>query len=123
MDEPRLPEGYYNLGIAKEKVGDYAGAIRDLKIYLASNPAESDAKQAKALVYEIEYRQEKDEKDKQELKRQADLKAAEEYEKFGWLLGTWNWERRFPAVNDNRSGILELRKDGNYIIPYYDGRP
>lgn len=35
---PWLGDGWYNLGKAKEKAGDYAGAENDLKLYLILSP-------------------------------------------------------------------------------------
>lgn len=53
---PWLANVYYNLGIAQDKAGMYADAIKSLKLYLIAVP---DASDAKKLIYEIEYRQEK----------------------------------------------------------------
>jgi len=56
---PWLAAAYYNLGIARDKAGMYADAIKSLKLYLLANPNASDTKAVKNLIYEIEYRQEK----------------------------------------------------------------
>jgi tetratricopeptide (TPR) repeat protein len=56
---PWIADTCYNLALAKDRAGDHAGALRDLRLYLLSGPSDADAKQARALVYEIEYRQEK----------------------------------------------------------------
>lgn len=62
---PWLADAYYNLGVAKDKAGDYAGALRSLKLYLLAAPDAPDAKSARSLIYEIEYREEKAEKEKE----------------------------------------------------------
>jgi len=53
---PWLANAYYNLGIAQDGAGMYTEAIKSLKLYLLAVPNASDAKK---LIYEIEYRQEK----------------------------------------------------------------
>lgn len=55
---PWLADGYYNLGVVLDKGGKYPEAIRSLKLYVLAAPSAADAKEAKRLVYEIEYRQE-----------------------------------------------------------------
>jgi len=56
---PWLADAYYNLGIAQDKAGQYASAIKSLKLYLLAAPNAPDAQRVKELTYEIEYRQEK----------------------------------------------------------------
>jgi len=53
---PWLANAYYNLGVAQDGAGMYTEAIKSLKLYLLAVPNASDAKK---LIYEIEYRQEK----------------------------------------------------------------
>lgn len=55
---PWLGNVYYNLGFVQEKAGDYAAALRNLKLYLLATPNASDEKEVKALIYKIEYKQE-----------------------------------------------------------------
>jgi tetratricopeptide (TPR) repeat protein len=56
---PWFANAYYNLGVAQDKAGAYANAIRSLKLYLLASPDARDAEAVKGLIYEIEYRQEK----------------------------------------------------------------
>jgi tetratricopeptide (TPR) repeat protein len=56
---PWLASAYYNLGIARDKAGMYADAIKSLNLYLLANPDAADVKAVKNLIYEIEYKQEK----------------------------------------------------------------
>ena len=53
---PWLANAYYNLGVAQDGAGMYTAAIKNLKLYLFAVPNAADAKK---LIYEIEYRQEK----------------------------------------------------------------
>jgi len=50
---------YFNLGRAQDKAGDDAAAKASLELYLLSSPAQADAETAKSLIYEIEFKLEK----------------------------------------------------------------
>ena len=54
---PQWPDARYNLALAKEAAGDYAGAIADLKIYQQFNLPDADARSAQDKIYEIEAKQ------------------------------------------------------------------
>lgn len=58
---PWLGEGYRNLGIAQDKAGQYDAAIKNLNLYLLTNPA--DAEKAKSIIYKIEFRRDKAQKE------------------------------------------------------------
>lgn len=60
---PWFANAYYNLGIAQDKAGIYADAIKSLKLYLLAASDTRDAESVKELIYEIEYRQEKAQKE------------------------------------------------------------
>ncbi len=64
---PWYADVYYNLGIARSKAEDYSGAARSLRFYLLAAPDASDAKAAKALMFEMEYKQERADKAKAEI--------------------------------------------------------
>lgn len=53
---PWYGDAYYNLGVAQDKAGSYKAALRSLKLALLTSP---DSKELKALIYEVEYRDEK----------------------------------------------------------------
>jgi tetratricopeptide (TPR) repeat protein len=53
---PWLGDVYYNLGVAQDKAGDHASAVRSLKLALLAAP---DSRDTKSLLYEVEYRLEK----------------------------------------------------------------
>jgi hypothetical protein len=56
---PWLSNAYYSLGIAQDKAGIYADAIKSLNLYILASPNASDVKAVKNIIYEIEYKQEK----------------------------------------------------------------
>jgi tetratricopeptide (TPR) repeat protein len=59
LTAPWYADAYYNLGQARAKTEDYAGAAASLKLYLLAAPGAKDAAAAKTLMYEMEYKQEK----------------------------------------------------------------
>jgi tetratricopeptide (TPR) repeat protein len=59
LSAPWLANAYYNLGLAQDKAGLYADAIKNLKLYLLAAPNAADVNSVEKLIYEIEYRQEK----------------------------------------------------------------
>jgi tetratricopeptide (TPR) repeat protein len=54
-------KGYFDLGVVLDKAGKYDQAIKNLKLYLLAQPND---KHAKNLMYEVEYRMEKAQKQK-----------------------------------------------------------
>ncbi len=52
---PWIADGWYNLGKAKEKAGDYLGAQDDLKLYLLLAPKAKDAAAVRKSIYDLEY--------------------------------------------------------------------
>jgi len=72
---PWYADAYYNLGLARANSEDYAGAAASLKLYLLAGPGAKDAAEAKALAYEMEYKQEKADK-KQSEEQDAATNAA-----------------------------------------------
>ncbi|MFA5137998.1 MAG: ankyrin repeat domain-containing protein [Elusimicrobiota bacterium] len=51
---PWWAASYFNLGLLLEKTGDYAGAIRSLRLYLLADPAAQDAEAVKKKIVDIE---------------------------------------------------------------------
>jgi tetratricopeptide (TPR) repeat protein len=51
---PWLAVAYYNLGLAQEKTGLYAEAIRNLKFYLLAAPDAKNARDVKNKIYALE---------------------------------------------------------------------
>lgn len=57
LTAPWYGDAYYNLGVAQDKAGNYKATLRSLKLALLTSP---DSKEMKALIYEVEYRDEKE---------------------------------------------------------------
>lgn len=57
---PWLANAYYNLAIAQSKAGYYGDAARSLRLYLLAAPEATDAREAKTMMYQMEYKQEKE---------------------------------------------------------------
>lgn len=53
---PWYGDAYYNLGVSQDKAGNFKAALRSLKLALLTSP---DSEEMKALIYEVEYRDEK----------------------------------------------------------------
>ena len=51
---PWYPPAYYEAGLLRGQLGDYAGAIRDLKVFLKLAPGSPDAVNAQDKIYEWE---------------------------------------------------------------------
>jgi tetratricopeptide (TPR) repeat protein len=54
---PQWPEARYNLALAKEAAGDYAGAEADLKTYQQFKLSDAEARAAQDKIYAIEAKQ------------------------------------------------------------------
>src|SRR5207244_2918944 len=59
---PWLADAYFNSAVVLDKAGRYAEAIRNMKLYLAAATNSAEAKQARELMYEMEFRQEQAQK-------------------------------------------------------------
>lgn len=57
---PWLANAYYNLAIAQSKAGYYGDAALSLRLYLLAAPEATDAREARAMMYQMEYKQEKE---------------------------------------------------------------
>ncbi|GAB1234602.1 hypothetical protein [Ferrigenium sp. UT5] len=56
LSAPWYGDAYFNLGVAQDKAADYEASLHNLNLALL---ASSESKDIKALIYEVEYRQEK----------------------------------------------------------------
>jgi tetratricopeptide (TPR) repeat protein len=98
---PWYADAYYNLGIAQNKANDFAAAARSLKLYLVAAPDAPDAKAAQDLLYEMEFRQEKANKEKaaqaaQQAEQEANaLKKAQYQKNLEVYRGTWYGQHCF----------------------------
>jgi Tfp pilus assembly protein PilF len=80
---PWLADVYFNLGVVLDKAGQYKEAISNLKFYLMAVPNDREAKN---LIYEIEYRQEEAARQAVETKQAEEMKKKASLES---LSGTW----------------------------------
>lgn len=96
---PWYADAYYNLGIARDKAGQFDGASWALNLYLMAKPDARDAEQVRSLIYEIEYRQEKAAKEARKPKppRPEDL------------AGTWRWKGIDTQVSTEGDWLLFSR--------------
>jgi tetratricopeptide (TPR) repeat protein len=130
---PWLANAYYNLAVAESKAGDYAGAARNLRFYLLVAPNAPDAKDAKNLMYEMEYKQEKAGKDRAEQarreeelarkKREEDARAA----KLQDLEGEWLSQSGVVMIRISHSGSSyqgDIPDNGVWTVMHFqDGSP
>ena len=85
---PWYADAYYNLGQACAKAEDYAGASASFKLYLLAAPGAKDAADAKILMYEMEYKQEKANKEQSATQANAQ-RLAEAQRLVETFRGTW----------------------------------
>jgi len=124
---PWLAEGYYNLGVVYDKAGLYEEAVQALNMYLMTKPNAGDSKQARDLIYKIEYRQEEAKRVAAEEREKTLAAKQQEHEKVRKairnLAGTWgnkqtNWTEFYELiVTGDDSFILRYKyytKTGNF---------
>ena len=125
---PWLGQPYRDLGIVQDKAGDYAAATRNLKLYLLSEPDSAEAEKAKELIYKIEFKQEKAEKEleakaEEQRRQQRSAEAAkaaqdqrisskrQDNQKF-----VGHWAERYPNGNLVRDSLtLALNDNGDLV--------
>ena len=116
---PWFADAYYNLGVAQNKANDFAAAAQSLKLYLLAAPDAPDAKAAQNLLYEMEYKQEKVDKEKsvqatQQAGEQARAqKEAQFYKQFDG--GMWRIEQGKAIGGDGAVNRYDL-DTRNYIF-------
>ena len=129
---PWLANPYYNLAVAQSKSGDYDKAVQNLKLYLLATPDGPDAKAAKSLMYELEFKAEKAVKEKTEQQRQAQEAAANQ-RKLHTIEGVWvkatpdlaraNPHVKFPyqiiSKDVNGRYSTELRNDSGQVVEFH----
>jgi len=112
---PWYGPSYYNLAVAQSAASDFGGAQRNLKLYLAWTQDPDDTQAAKDLMYQIEYKQEKAERERQEreaeARRQAQDQQAEaqrqaelKYRVNEGLSGNWDGQQGCRGASVNVSG-------------------
>ena len=105
---PQFPQARYNLALAEEAAGDYAGAMADLKLYLAFKLPADEARVAQDKIYMLEAKQQKLAAAKAVEQRAADAQKEAENrmelakkERQAWATGIVQW------LKDNYSGRVE----------------
>ena len=108
---PQWPDARYNLALAREAAGDYAGAIADLKLYLQFKLSDADARAAQDKIYALEAKQEKAadaaKANSQEAKLAAFMKSLDG--------GVWRCEHSSFIQSNNGSHWVD-GKAGNFYI-------
>lgn len=62
LDAPWVADIYFNLGVVREKAGEFGKAMEDLRLYLLADPRSKNAEAVKARIYELEVMKEDQEK-------------------------------------------------------------
>jgi hypothetical protein len=68
---------YFGIAIVKDKLGEYGFAVRSLKLCLLAATDAAEVKDAKTLMYEVEYKQEKAQKQEELAQAESDKQARE----------------------------------------------
>lgn len=113
---PWYADAYYNLGMAQNKAEDFSKAAASLKLYLLAAPGARDAKEARTLMYELEFKQEKAEKDRAKTAADAEKKKelAKVIDRFRGTYGAWVCGGRTGGCNDaERNGRNWSRRLSN----------
>jgi len=108
---PWMADAYYQAALAREKAQDFAGASAQLKLYLLVAPNAANAKDAKTLMYELEYRSEKAAKESAERADQAGRVARAE-QVLAPLKGSWFGHNCQAPGDDYFAGCTDAMKGG-----------
>lgn len=117
---PWFADAYYNLAIAQSKAGDYSGAARSLRLYLLAAPDASDTRQAKALMYEMEVKAEKAEKEKSQRQADAERETLRKQAEQQSLEGRWYWRHGGSeafVIHRDTLGQLTMTVTGHFCHP------
>jgi tetratricopeptide (TPR) repeat protein len=103
---PWFADGYYNLGVVLDKAGKYDEAILNLKLYLVGVP---NARDAKKLIYKIEYRKEED--------FRATIKAKEERKKENGIEALSGiWRKKDVSLRIKKYNYFYIEVVGDEIL-------
>jgi tetratricopeptide (TPR) repeat protein len=107
---PWLASAYLSLGTARNQAEDYGGAASAFKFYLLAAPNARNAKEIKALMYEMEFKQEKAGKEKAAKQASEDqMRRAEQV--LQPLKGAW-FGSNCAVGDDHFGGCTEADKAG-----------
>jgi tetratricopeptide (TPR) repeat protein len=115
---PWWPEAYYNLSIALESSGQYDEAVKALRLYLVTNPSDSEVRGAQDKIYAIEAKKEISQL------QEVDKKRVEEEKKRPRETGR---DGRFIAydkgtVLDTWSNLMWAARDNGSDISWYNAK-
>jgi tetratricopeptide (TPR) repeat protein len=115
---PWLGESYFNLALALEKAENYPEAIRNYKLYLLAEPSQKESASVRDKVVELEYLQERTQKERLEQQQALARAKADEDAKFGHLLGNWQFESSTQwgqEMNVKLIGTLTFTHQGDAV--------
>ncbi len=116
---PWLANGYYNLAVVQEKLGDFQAAMRNFKLYLLAAPGATDAQQIQARIYGLEFKVER-QKEETRAAETAERKRTQQATPILGLAGTWQGSgSRFQAAVSGNSIVITLTHswDGSVWVP------
>ena len=110
---PHWADAWFNLGVAQERVKDYAGAMNSFKKYLELNPTANDRNEVEGRIYKLEYLVEK--------KAKVEKAEREKKESFESLTGTWSAKLWGASLSTNDLPTINGRwwTDENYVASVY----
>ena len=121
---PQWPEARYNLALAEEAAGDYAGANADLKTYLNFKLPAEEAQKVQDKIYTLEAKAEKAAKQRAEEQRLAEAKRAEQdrqQDAISLFVGEWLSSRdndyyiKIRRGSDGHLTIVLGNKDDTFV--------
>ncbi len=108
---PNWADAWFNLGVAQEKVGDLPGAMSSFRRYLELNPNAPDRTEVRALIYKLEYLNDKATKEAKNKRDAATRKREARASLVSNLSGEWR-------KNDE---VYQVKVSGNSISILYKG--
>ena len=115
---PWLGEAYFNLALALEKAEAFPAAIQNYKLFLATEPAQKEADQIRDKLVELQYLQERAQKERLEQQQALARAKADQDAKFGHLLGSWQFESSTQwgrEMNVKQIGTLTFAHQGDAV--------
>ncbi len=113
---PWWADSYFNLAIVQEKAGQYAAAMRSLKLYLLAAPDAPDAAKVKDQIYALEYLQERARKEageKSDVARRQEGAQAQREAQLAPYLGDWNYVKQTAFVR--AWGTVRFARSGEVV--------
>lgn len=121
LSAPWYGDAYFNLGVAQDKAENYEAALRSLKFALLASPND---KEIKALIFKVEYRNEKVHSQKAEAsqqamrQREADARFLDSLNGGVWLCGSDRYGREVIEIENHRATYVHYAQSGNVYRHY-----